>query len=118
MSASLFPAPERVTCECCTDHNVMCWYDPCCGTCPELERCRARLGPGLGAPRCTLAVSEHDDPRSTNPADHEWAPAKSMPKHRKDVPVDACSWGGHAPCKACASGQVRGTHCAELEVAR
>lgn len=66
------PRPERIPADCCADHNAMCWYDACCGKCSELERCRARLGQGVDAPRCILPVSQHADPRSTVATDHEW----------------------------------------------
>ena len=74
-----FPAPERIPADCCTSHNVMCWYDACCGKCSELERCRARLGKGVDAPSCVLPVSLHRDPRSLSASDHEWAETTTPP---------------------------------------
>ena len=56
---------------CCKSHMDGCWYDACCSKCPELERCRARLG----GSRCTLPVSRHRDPYSRNVEDHEWVGA-------------------------------------------
>lgn len=34
----------------------------------------------------------------------------TAPRHCKPVPVDSCCWGGHAPCKPCASAPIGGTH--------
>ena len=52
----------------CCEHHIPggCWYDPCCGDCPEYL-CTARLT--TTGQRCTL--KPHG--ASTDPADHEWA---------------------------------------------